>query len=51
MSGKIKGVQARLLENNNLAFYSPCAAHSLNLIGVNAAKFCPKVVKYFSYMQ
>ncbi|XP_025192704.1 uncharacterized protein LOC112592770 [Melanaphis sacchari] len=51
MSGKIKGVQSLLLEKNDSALYSPCAAHSLNLIGVNAAKMCPKVVTYFGYVQ
>lgn len=51
MSGKVKGVQARFIEKNNLALYSPYAAHSLNLIGVNAAKICPKVVIYFGYVQ
>ncbi|XP_026437854.1 uncharacterized protein LOC113336081 [Papaver somniferum] len=32
MKGKHKGVQARLLEINPRAFYTPCACRSLNLI-------------------
>ena len=30
MSGKVKGIQANILQNNPLATYSPCASHSLN---------------------
>lgn len=33
MRGAYKGVQARILENNNFAVYSACACHSLNLCG------------------
>ncbi|KAL4119494.1 hypothetical protein QTP88_012301 [Uroleucon formosanum] len=38
MSGKIKGVQARIIEMNKLARFIPCSAHSLNLIGVIVQK-------------
>jgi hypothetical protein len=37
MSGAYQGVQARILEINKCAFFVPCAAHSLNLVGQNAA--------------
>lgn len=47
MSGKTKGVQARLLENQTTAVYSPCAAHSLNLVGVHAASCCNDAITYF----
>jgi len=33
MRGAYKGVQARILEDNNFAIYSACACHSLNLCG------------------
>ncbi|XP_065665627.1 zinc finger MYM-type protein 1-like [Hydra vulgaris] len=33
MSGKYSGLQARLKERSELAFYIPCAGHSLNLVG------------------
>lgn len=51
MSGKIKGVQARILEKNNIAFYSPCCAHSLNLVGVNAVKIHSRVKTFFGCVQ
>ncbi|CAH0390034.1 unnamed protein product [Bemisia tabaci] len=51
MSGKIKGVQARILEKNELALFSPCGAHSLNRSGLNAAKLCPEVLKYFGNLE
>lgn len=47
MSGKIKGVQARLIEINELPRFIPCSAHSLNLIGVNCAKNIPEVETFF----
>lgn len=51
MSGKIKGVQARILEKNKVAFYSPCSAHSLNLVGVNAVKINSRVKTFFGCVQ
>lgn len=38
MKGRNKGVQARLLEENPRALYVPCGAHTLNLMGADAAK-------------
>ncbi|KAJ8877328.1 hypothetical protein PR048_021782 [Dryococelus australis] len=41
MRGHISGVQSRILEKkkkNEFAIFSPCGAHSLNRVGVNAAK-------------
>lgn len=32
------GVQAHILQKNSLAIFAPCVAHSLNLVGVNAAE-------------
>jgi len=37
MSGKYKGVKTRIMQINNLAVYVPCNAHSLNLVGNDAA--------------
>lgn len=34
ISGKVKGVQAHILQRNPLATYSLCASHSLNPVGV-----------------
>ncbi|KAL4083909.1 hypothetical protein QTP88_029225 [Uroleucon formosanum] len=51
MSGKIKGVQARIIEMNKLARFIPCSTHSLNLIGVNCAKSIPKVKTFFGIVQ
>ncbi|ROL41869.1 Zinc finger MYM-type protein 1 [Anabarilius grahami] len=47
MSGKVKGVQAEILRKNKLATYSPCASHTLNLVGVHAAKSSPDVSTFF----
>lgn len=47
MSGKVKGVQAEIKKINPLATYSPCATHSLNLVGLQAAESCPEVSTFF----
>uniref|UniRef100_A0A3B1IJ48 TTF-type domain-containing protein n=1 Tax=Astyanax mexicanus TaxID=7994 RepID=A0A3B1IJ48_ASTMX len=47
MSGKVKGVQAQILKANPLATFSPCATHTLNLVGVHAAESCPEVATFF----
>jgi hypothetical protein len=47
MSGKINGVQALILEKNHLTLYSPCSAHSLNLVGVNTIKINFRVKTFF----
>ena len=36
MSGAYKGVQARIKQISTLAQWVPCAAHTLNLVGVNS---------------
>lgn len=51
MSGPYKGVQARILNINPLAIYSPCACHSLNLCGVHAAECCPSATLIFGIIQ
>jgi len=37
MAGIYSGVQSRIREINELAEFIPCAAHTLNLVGQNAA--------------
>lgn len=51
MAGRYKGVQARILELNKYALFSPCAGHSLNLTGTNAAECCATVITYFGMVQ
>ncbi len=50
MSGKINGVQAQILQKNYLATFSPCASHTLNLVGVHAAGSSPEVSTFFGYI-
>lgn len=51
MVGKYKGVQARILALNENARFIPCTAHSLNLIGVNAANIIPQMQTFFGIIQ
>lgn len=51
MAGIYKGAQAIIMETNNLAFYNNCAAHSLNLCGVNAAECCEEATTFFGMLQ
>ena len=50
MSGKVKGVQANILNANQFALYSPCAAHTLNLVGVHAAQSSTEVAAFFVFV-
>ncbi|XP_040264864.1 zinc finger MYM-type protein 1-like [Bufo bufo] len=47
MSGKIKGVRSRIQQKYPAALFSPCAAHSLNLVGVHAASSSPEMKTFF----
>ncbi|XP_065667803.1 uncharacterized protein LOC136088075 [Hydra vulgaris] len=40
MSGKYSGLQTCLKERSELAFYIPCAGHSLNLVGQCSVTLC-----------
>lgn len=51
MSGKYKGVQAIISNENSLARFFPCCAHSLNLLGVNAASADNYTTKFFRTIQ
>ena len=37
MAGKYSGVQKQIIEKCEFTIFVPCAAHSLNLVGVQAA--------------
>lgn len=49
MAGLYKGVQARISKIN--ALFSNCAAHSLNLCGVNAAESCQYAITFIGALQ
>lgn len=51
MSGRYKGMQAKICEKNELALYVPCFGHSLNLVGRNAANACMKATVFFDFVQ
>ncbi|KAL4130987.1 hypothetical protein QTP88_008347 [Uroleucon formosanum] len=51
MSGSYSGLQARVKEINNLIYFVPCAAYSLNFVGTRAVDSSKEAVKYFGLMQ
>jgi len=51
MLGRYTGMQAHLRKVNTLAFYIPCMAHSLNLVGVSAVDCCIEAVSFFGFVQ
>ncbi|KAF0724553.1 zinc finger MYM-type protein 1-like [Aphis craccivora] len=51
MSGIYSGVQARIKSINALADFVPCSAHSLNLVGKNAASCCYEANAFFGLIQ
>lgn len=51
MAGKYNGVQAVICRKNELATFIPCAAHSLNRIGVHAAETSPTMISFFGIIQ
>uniref|UniRef100_H3ANM7 DUF4371 domain-containing protein n=1 Tax=Latimeria chalumnae TaxID=7897 RepID=H3ANM7_LATCH len=51
MASKYCGVQARLAQVNELTRFVPCAAHSLNLVGVHAASVSVDMVLFFGIVQ
>nr|XP_047127790.1 zinc finger MYM-type protein 1-like [Hydra vulgaris] len=50
IKGKLKGVQARLLEMNPKAIYVPCANHSLNLVIVDGALSSISAISFFGVL-
>jgi hypothetical protein len=51
MAGIYNGVQALILKQNAAALYVPCAAHSLNLVGVHAASVNSTMVSFFGTIE
>jgi len=51
MGGKYSGLQARIKEQCKFAIFVPCAAHSLNLVGVQAVGCVSEAVAYFQFVQ
>uniref|UniRef100_A0A8P4KG01 TTF-type domain-containing protein n=1 Tax=Dicentrarchus labrax TaxID=13489 RepID=A0A8P4KG01_DICLA len=51
MSGAYKGVQARIKQISSLAQWVPCAAHTLNLVGVNSVNYYEETEQFFSFVQ
>lgn len=51
MKGQYKGAQSYILRDNSCAIYTPCAAHSLNLCGVDSAECCLKAITFFGVVQ
>ena len=47
MSGMYNGVQAIICERCSVAYYVPCTAHSLNLVGKCATEGCPVAIGFF----
>jgi hypothetical protein len=51
MSGRYNGVQALISEKNALTHFVPCAAHTLNLVGVQAASISADMISFFGKIQ
>ncbi|XP_060845960.1 zinc finger MYM-type protein 1-like [Rhopalosiphum padi] len=51
MSGIFNGLQARIKEKSKNAIFSPCSAHSLNLVGCHAADITKEGYHFFSLAQ
>lgn len=51
MAGHKSGVQKRILEKNPLALFVNCDNHSLNLVGVHAAKQDAVMVTFFGTIE
>ena len=51
MSGCYKGARAHIQKDNTLAFFCPCACHSLNLCGTHAAECSSKAVTFFGSLE
>jgi hypothetical protein len=51
MTGAYTGLQARIQEVSPTAVYTPCAGHSLNLVGEHAARSCTESINFFGFIQ
>ncbi|XP_065664481.1 uncharacterized protein LOC136086134 [Hydra vulgaris] len=51
MCGKYNGLESKILKNNKIASWIPCAKHSLNLVGKAAAECCTAAVEFFDFLK
>lgn len=51
MAGTYSGLQARIKLVSPHAKFVPCSAHSLNLVGQNAASCCKEAIDFFNFLQ
>jgi len=51
ISGRYEGLQSHVKNKNNLAVYTLCTAHSLNLVGVHSVDCCIEAVSFFRFVQ
>ncbi|CAH2231607.1 jg14329 [Pararge aegeria aegeria] len=51
VSGIYSGLQARIHEINHLAEHAPCAALSMNFVGVHAVECAPEAASFFNTVQ
>ncbi|CAI6367503.1 unnamed protein product [Macrosiphum euphorbiae] len=51
MTGRYQGVQTRILNINPQAFFTPCAAHNLNLVLCDAAKNSTIAITFFGIVR
>jgi len=51
MTGRYQGVQTRILNINSRAFFTPCAAHNLNLVLCDAAKNSTIAITFFGIVR
>ncbi|XP_065650383.1 zinc finger MYM-type protein 1-like [Hydra vulgaris] len=51
MSGKYNSVKVRIHSFNESARFFPCAAHTLNLVGVHTAEVSPLTITFFGKVQ
>jgi len=51
MTGRYQGVQTRILNINPRAFFTPCAAHNLNLVLCDAAKNSTIAITFFGIVR
>lgn len=51
MAGAYSGLQARILNENDLAKFLPCAAHSLCLVGKNSVSKVKKATEFFTFIE
>lgn len=51
MKGRQNGVQSHILSINPRAFFTPCSAHSLNLVVNDTVKINHQTIKFFGIVQ